>query len=219
MTIARGLRAFAAPTARLAPGRPMRRARAVYDSVVPYGISPSARHTARWKGVPSGAMGSSKVRRRPAKYSASWRRASAKARRAGCQSGRGDRARAPRAKPIHAMARARPARSSGPIGVSRRAYWIGVASGGTSPRSLRPRPGIRAARLRASPGPGADGGTGCRPRPRLLERGGGLQHGEVREAAADDLETDGQAGWGEAGGHGRGRLAGEVERVAERRPP
>ena len=35
-----------------------------------------------------------------------------------------------------------------------------------------------------------NGGSALRPRPRGLERGGGLQHGEIRKAAPDDLQPD-----------------------------
>src|SRR5580765_1938968 len=56
------------------------------------------------------------------------------------------------------------------------------------------------------------------PRPRLLEGGGGLQHGGLGEAAADDLQADRQPRGREPGRHRRRRLAREVERVGERRP-
>src|SRR2546425_7114898 len=61
-------------------------------------------------------------------------------------------------------------------------------------------------------------GAAPRPRPRRLERRRGLQDREIREAATDDLEPDGQPGGREAGRHRRRRLAGEVERIAERGP-
>src|SRR5205823_11306830 len=57
-------------------------------------------------------------------------------------------------------------------------------------------------------------GTTLGPRPRLFERGRRLQNREVREAPADDLQADGQAGRREPRRRRRRRLAGEVERIA-----
>ena len=57
-----------------------------------------------------------------------------------------------------------------------------------------------------------------RQRPGALVGVGGSEDGGVTVAGADDLEADGQTALGEAAGHGRGRLARQVERVAERRP-
>src|SRR5882672_2914061 len=56
------------------------------------------------------------------------------------------------------------------------------------------------------------------PRPRLLEGRRRLEHREIGEATAHHLEPDGQTGLGKAGGQRAGRLAGEVERIGERRP-
>ncbi len=70
-----GFRPLASPTAREAPGLPMRSANCPYERVRPYGISRSAAHTARWNGVPCRFKGRSNAVRRPAKYSASCSRA------------------------------------------------------------------------------------------------------------------------------------------------
>jgi hypothetical protein len=52
-----GLRPLARPTARAAPGRPIRAASSPYDQVSPYGISWSAAQTSSWNGVPVSASG------------------------------------------------------------------------------------------------------------------------------------------------------------------
>src|SRR5688572_17450088 len=54
--------------------------------------------------------------------------------------------------------------------------------------------------------------------PRRLEGARGTQHQRVGELRADEVQPDRQAGLGEAAGNrGRG-LAGQVERIGERRP-
>src|SRR5688572_22582387 len=63
-----------------------------------------------------------------------------------------------------------------------------------------------------------DPGPALGPRPDLLERGGRLQHGGLGEAPSHDLQSHGQAGRREAGGHRRRGLAREVEGVGERGP-
>src|SRR5438874_4299302 len=56
------------------------------------------------------------------------------------------------------------------------------------------------------------------PRVRGFERRRRPEHGEVGEAAADDLQAHREAGRREPGRDRGGRLAREVERVAERGP-
>src|SRR5690349_15981185 len=84
-----------------------------------------------------------------------------------------------------------------------------VTAPAAAPRTLR--------RVSRSPGSVNRRAT-LRPRARRLECGRGLQHRQVREPAADDLEPDGQAGRREPGGHRCRGLAGEIERIAERGP-
>src|SRR5206468_12664713 len=60
--------------------------------------------------------------------------------------------------------------------------------------------------------------SGLLPRPPLLERRGGLEHGEIGEATAHHLEADGEAGLGEARGQRARLLAGEVDGLGEPRP-
>ncbi len=82
-TIDRGFLLFAAPTARLADGRPIEAASWPYVQVSPNGIFLSALQTICWKFVPTGCSASANVRRSPAKNSASWSAASAST-RVGC---------------------------------------------------------------------------------------------------------------------------------------
>src|SRR4051812_36381072 len=60
--------------------------------------------------------------------------------------------------------------------------------------------------------------TLVRPWCDLLERGGGLQHTEIVEAAADDLQAYGQTATSETARHAGGRVPGHVERIGELRP-
>src|SRR5438477_11214608 len=69
---------------------------------------------------------------------------------------------------------------------------------------------------RSWPAISGDGRAARRPRPRLLESGGGLEHGRLREAAADDLQAHRQPRRREPGRYRGRRLAREVERVGER---
>src|SRR5262245_34038251 len=64
----------------------------------------------------------------------------------------------------------------------------------------------------------ADRGPVIGPGHRRLERGGRGEHRALPVTPPDDLQADRQPGGGEARGHGRGGLAGEVERIRERDP-
>jgi len=87
-------------------------------SVLPAAPLPEVfRDPARWNVVPAGASGSSNSRRSPAKYSPSWRRASAKGRSENIQSGRGSRRRLPVGKLTAERAASLPATSRSPRGL------------------------------------------------------------------------------------------------------
>src|SRR5438552_18165235 len=58
-----------------------------------------------------------------------------------------------------------------------------------------------------------------RPRPDALVPRGGTQHGDVVEAAADDLQSDREPRARESRWHGRRGLSRHVERVRVRNPP
>src|SRR6266545_2135094 len=80
--------------------------------------------------------------------------------------------------------------------------------------SSQTRGSVRVTRALAS----VKGRTALSPWARRLERRRRLQHGQVGEAAPDDLQPHRQSIGREAGGSGRGGLAREVEGIAERGP-
>ena len=88
--------------------------------------------------------------------------------------------------------------------------WIRLGSGG-----CRERSGPRAVATRAS---GRHLGAARGPRGDPLEGGRRLQHRPVLVHAPDDLEPDREPVARESAGHARGRIAGRVEREAERGP-
>src|SRR5438552_19066033 len=88
--------------------------------------------------------------------------------------------------------------------------WSRFVSIGVLMVGFRLRRSVASAAAKRRPAPG--------PRTRFFEGGGGLEHGEVGEATADDLQPDRGSRRRESRGHGGGGLPGEVERIAERGP-
>src|SRR5277367_2159027 len=72
--------------------------------------------------------------------------------------------------------------------------------------------------LPASARPDVLGERRMADRLRRLESAGGAQDLGISIERADDLQADRQSAGGQAAGNARRRLAGHVERVAERRP-
>ncbi len=94
-----------------------------------------------------------------------------------------------------------------------RMVWLAVKS------DIRLRPGLADSCTAGMPkqlGPWRR--TVLSPRAGLFKGRGGLQHVEIVESFADDLQPHGQSAGREAGRYARGRVAGPVERVGELRP-